>query len=152
MVNFKSKLYLKASYFFYVLLVGLPFFVLYLFPREESQIDPQLFAEALENTLVLSVSVLLLSTLIGCGFAFVQNFYDYPLKKTIHLALMLPLAFPAYVMAFIYLGLLGPSSPWSFFELQGELWFLTLVLVFSLTPYIYFFTSLGLRFVTQGEL
>ena len=66
--------------------------------------------------------------------------------------MLMPLAFPAYVLAFIYLGAMGPSTHWSeYVELQGSLGFLIFVLSLALTPYVYYFSLLGLKSVSQSE-
>lgn len=136
----------------YFLLVLSPLLILFAFPREGIEIDKILFQESLVNTFILAISVLLLSTVLGVSFAVVQYFFKFPYQKIIHVFLMLPLAIPTYVMGFIYLGALGASSDFYFVEMQGQLWFLIVTLSLCLTPYVYFFTYLGLKFVTQSEV
>ena len=64
---------------------------------------------------------------------------------------MLPLAFPAYVFAFIYLAINFEYSYLSWLPLQGQFWFLSFVLIMALSPYVFFFTNIGLRSITRSE-
>ena len=59
------------------------------------------------NTAILLVGTALLATSIGVSMAWITTYFDFPLKKAINVLLMLPLAFPAYIMAFTYKGMLG---------------------------------------------
>ncbi|MFC7205829.1 ABC transporter permease subunit [Comamonas endophytica] len=74
---------------------------------------------------------------------------------------MLPLAIPAYVLAFVQMGLFeyaGPvqallrdafgSSRW-FPDIRGSLWGLVLVLVLAFYPYVYLLARSA--FLTQGR-
>ncbi len=143
---------------FFSLIFVFPLIVLFLSflsQPETVDVDSSLFAEALVNTGLLAFFVLLISGLFGVGFSLIHLLYHYPFKKILNLMMIMPLTFPPYVLAFIYLGVLGPGSSFlneDFFQVQGELWFLVLVLVFSLTPYVYLFCSLGLERVDQSLL
>jgi iron(III) transport system permease protein len=136
----------------YSLLLLTPFLALWAFQGEAQNFDSALFTEAQWNTAFLALGVLVLSTLWGLSFAVINSFYSFAFKPLMHALLLMPLSLPAYVLAFIYLGLFGPHTDWSqFFEIQGEIWFLIFVLSLSLTPYIYYFSNLGLSKVTQSE-
>lgn len=116
-------------------------------------ISQDLFDLARLNTLKLAVGVVFITTLLGGGFAYLYSFYSFPLRRLLHALMLMPLAFPAYVLAFIYLGALGPSTDWSkHVEVQGELWFLIGVLAMALTPYVYYFSCLGFKTISQSEV
>ena len=138
---------------FFFFIFTSPLIVLLFLKPETVAVDPSLFKEAVINTGLLTFSVLLLSGFLGVGFSLVHFLCDYPLKKFLNLMMIMPLTFPPYVLAFIYLGILGPGSYFSegdFLQIQGMLWFLILVLSFSMTPYVYLFCSLGLERVDQS--
>jgi iron(III) transport system permease protein len=148
----KNLLFNKLLQFFYFLILLLPLLVLFFYPTEESNIEKSLFNTALTNTAVIAFCVLIMSTITGLFLATAIHFLEFPFKKLFHIIILLPLAIPAYVLAFIYIGLLGSQSWFYFLNPQGELYFLVLVLSFSLTPYVYYFSLLGLRQVTQNEV
>ena len=59
--------------------------------------------------LLAGVGVLVL--LIGTGAAWLVTAYDFPGRRVLHWALLLPLAMPTYIVAFAYLDLLHPLGP-----------------------------------------
>lgn len=63
------------------------------------------------NTVILVVSVTLLSTVLGVAAAWCISMYDFPGRNFFAWALLLPLAIPGYVMAFVLLGLFDFSGP-----------------------------------------
>ena len=141
---------------FYLLILFSPFWVLLSFGEMESVFKPgessPVFSLAYSNTFWLGLGVLAFTTPLGLWFAYCHCFFQYPFKKTLHRLLFMPMAFPAYVMAFIYLGLFGSSTGWSqWLTLQGELGFLILVLSMALTPYIYYFSVLGFKTLSQNQ-
>ena len=147
-IGFFKNIGLQGVFFF---IFTLPLVVLFFSNPETVNVDSFLFSEAFVNTILLASLVLLFSAFFGIGFSLIHLFYDYPLKKFLNLMMIMPLTFPPYVLAFIYLGILGSGSYFSdFFQVQGKLWFLVLVLSFSLTPYVYLFCGLGLERVDQN--
>ncbi|MFM9916441.1 MAG: ABC transporter permease, partial [Rhizobacter sp.] len=67
------------------------------------------------TTLWLCVGVGLSAAVIGVGTAWLVTHFDFPLRRTFEWALVLPLAMPAYVMAYAYTDLLqfaGPVQGW----------------------------------------
>ena len=65
---------------------------------------------ALQTALLLAgVGVLVL--VIGTGCAWLVSTCDFPGRSVLHWALLLPLAMPAYIVAFAYLDLLHPIGP-----------------------------------------
>jgi iron(III) transport system permease protein len=106
------------------------------------------------TTLWLCAGVALLTTLLGVGTAWLVTHFDFPLRRTFDWMLVLPLAMPAYVMAYTYTDLLqfvGPvqtalrelmgwtRADYRFPEVRstgGAMWMLSLVLY----PYVYMLT------------
>ncbi|MBX9794023.1 MAG: iron ABC transporter permease, partial [Burkholderiaceae bacterium] len=67
------------------------------------------------TTLWLCAGVGLSAAVIGVGTAWLVTHFDFPLRRTFEWALVLPLAMPAYVMAYAYTDLLqfaGPVQGW----------------------------------------
>jgi len=98
------------------LLVSLPIIsvvFLALFPEENAW--PHLLDTVLpsyvKNTLILMAGVGTLSLLIGTGAAWLVSMYDFPAKKYLSWALLLPFAVPAYVIAYVYTDLLEFAGP-----------------------------------------
>jgi len=117
---------------------------------------PQLAAyvlpSAATNTIVLLVGVGVLASVIGVGTAWLVATADFPGRKFFDWALLLPLAIPTYILAYVYLDIVHPLGPiqsslrWlfglsnpqalNFFEIRsmGGVIFL---LGFVLYPYVY---------------
>jgi iron(III) transport system permease protein len=92
-----------------------------------------LLPEALRASLVLAVGVGACTLVLGGGLAALVSFYDFPGRRWLDWALVLPLAMPAYVLVFV---LLGQSDELRFVELRstaGTIAVLSLVLY----PYVY---------------
>ena len=103
------------------------------------------------NTILLMVGVGLLSTLIGVSCAWFVSAYDFPGRRILSWLLILPIAAPAYIIAYVYADLLeyyGPlqSTLRAIFGLEnGQQSFppirnmlgATLMLSFVLYPYVY---------------
>ena len=71
--------------------------------------------EYITTTLWLCVGVGTLAALVGVGTAWLVTHFDFPLRRSFEWALVLPLAMPAYVMAYAYTDLLqfaGPLQSW----------------------------------------
>jgi iron(III) transport system permease protein len=101
------------------------------------------------TSLLLCVSVALGVALVGMGTASAVTLFDFPGRRLFEWALLLPLAMPAYVVAYAYTDFLQFSGPLQVglretFELRGRVfpeirntpgavW----VFTFSLYPYVY---------------
>ena len=97
--------------------------------------------------------------LVGGATAAAVTLFDFPGRRTFEWALLLPLAMPAYVVAYAYTDYLqfsGPLQSWlrASFGLQGRVFpevrslgGAAVVFVFSLYPYVYLLarTALGER-------
>lgn len=120
-----------------------------------------ILGDVLWNTVTLAVVVC-----GGCGFlgvllAFLVEGCRFPGQKILRGLLLLPLAMPTYVTAFVYNGIFSVSGPvQSFFrslapEVYGKgfdfrsLWGVSLVLVLTLYPYVYLLCAAAFR--TQGN-
>jgi iron(III) transport system permease protein len=114
----------------------------------------------LRNTLVLGVAVGIGVTLLGVSLAWLTVMYEFPGRRWLDWALMLPMAMPAYVLAFVVLGLFDFSGPlqqgmhallgdrYSYFDVRHEATVI-LVLVLVLYPYVYMLARSA--FLSQGS-
>jgi len=66
---------------------------------------------AARNTVWLLLGVGGLSACLGSGAAWLVTAYDFPTRRMLNWALLLPLAVPTYIVAFAYLDLLHPIGP-----------------------------------------
>lgn len=66
---------------------------------------------AVRDTLVLLTGVGLLTVGIGTALAWLVTAYEFPGRRTIDWALLLPLAVPTYIVAYAYLDVLHPVGP-----------------------------------------
>ena len=113
--------------------------------------------ELLVNTLWLGLGVGLGVTLLGTGLAWLTAACDFPGRKFFSWALLLPLALPAYVTAFVWIGLLDftGSLPTWLRETYHITWLppirsrggVILVMTLALYPYVY----LTARTAFQGQ-
>lgn len=115
---------------------------------------------ALANTAALLLAVAVGCTAIGTGCAWLNARHDYPGRRLFEWALLLPLALPTYVVAFVAIGLLdyaGPvQSAWrtlsgsraALFSPNGWPWAAAL-LTLCLYPYVYLTVRAAL--LRQGE-
>lgn len=103
------------------------------------------------NSVTLLLGVGTLSVVIGVGTAWLTTLCEFPGRKILQWALLLPLSAPAYIVAFTYSGLLDSTGPvqrllratfgWSY----GEYWFpeihslpgAVFILGLVLYPYVY---------------
>lgn len=66
---------------------------------------------AFQNTLLLLIGVGILVTSLGVGAAWLITAYQFPGRRFLSWALLLPLAVPTYIVAFAYLDILHPIGP-----------------------------------------
>jgi len=69
----------------------------------------------ISNTLLLSLYVAIGVVCIGVPTAWIVAFYRFPGRKTLSWLLLLPMAYPAYILAYTYTGILeyaGPVLTW----------------------------------------
>ena len=108
-------------------------------------------AEYVVNSLLLAAGVGCLALPLGVIPAWLVTLYRFPGSRQLEWALLLPLAMPAYIIAYTYTGMLdvaGPLQSWlrAVFDWQyGDYWFpdirslpgAVLMLALVLYPYIY---------------
>lgn len=116
--------------------------------------------ELVLNTVILVTGVGFGVTLLGVGLAWLTAMCDFPGRRLFDWMLMLPLAIPGYVMAFVFLGLLNYAGP-----VQTALrdWFGPgaglpdvrgapgVITVFSLVLYPYVYMLARAAFLSQGR-
>lgn len=132
-------------------------------PAHWTHLASHVLPEALSNTLVLLLAVGVIVTLLGTVTAWLVTAYDFPGRRILSWALLLPLAVPSYIIAFSYVDLMHPLGP-----IQGTLRAILgidsprglrlpdirsltgciLVLGFVLYPYVYLTTRI--MFQTQA--
>jgi iron(III) transport system permease protein len=76
-----------------------------------SHIASTVLPVALRNTIGLLTGVGVLVAVIGTGTAWLVTAYDFPGRSIISWALVLPLAVPTYIIAYVYLDILHPVGP-----------------------------------------
>ena len=108
-------------------------------------------AEYIGNSLLLALGVGCLSLPLGVIPAWLVTMYRFPGSRQLEWALLMPLAMPAYIIAYTYTGMLdvaGPLQSWlraTFAWQYGDYWFpdirslsgAVLMLSLVLYPYIY---------------
>jgi iron(III) transport system permease protein len=148
------------------LLVAVPLLVVFsgwLQPSTEvwSHLAETLLSQLFLNTIKLVFGVGLGVMLLGVSLAWLTARCDFPGRKLFDWMLMLPLAIPAYVMAFVAIGLLDFSGPVQTALREwfgaGNFWFpeirstggVIFVMVLVLYPYVYMLARTA--FLTQGR-
>lgn len=108
------------------------------------------------NSGLLVLAVALGVTLVGAGAAAAVTLFEFPGRRTFEWALLLPLAMPAYVLAYVYTDALQTSGSLqnmlrAAFGLEGALWpdvrsLPAAVVLFTLAlyPYVYLLTRTAL--------
>ena len=108
-------------------------------------------AEYVTNSLLLAFGVGCLALPLGVIPAWLVTLYRFPCSRQLEWSLLLPLAMPAYIIAYTYTGMLdvaGPLQSWlraAFAWQYGDYWFpdirslpgAVLMLSLVLYPYIY---------------
>ena len=114
----------------------------------------------LKNTLVLFLGVGSWTLVLGVSLAWLTSVCEFPGRRWLDWALMLPLAIPTYVVAFVFLALtdyagplqslwrdwLGPETP--FLPVRGSLG-VVFVMTAVLYPYVYMLARS--TFIAQGR-
>ena len=76
-----------------------------------------LLYDYISNTLFIVFFVSLFSTIIGVSCAWIVVMYDFRLKNIFKWLLVMPIALPTYISAYIYVGIMEPSGfIFEFFE------------------------------------
>lgn len=115
--------------------------LLSLAPASLLEIPTHLLSEYSLNTLWLALGTGVVSLLIGVPTAWYTATYNFPGRKVFSWALTLPLAIPAYIMAFIYKGIFDPfGTLHRWFGVHAgidNIAVLSLLMGLSLYPYVY---------------
>ena len=116
-----------------------------------SHLAQTVLGEFLRNTLMMMLSVGIGVAVIGVATAWLTSMTDFPGRRVFEWALVLPLAMPAYVLAYVYtdfLQFVGPVQSWlreAFEWRRGDYWFpdvrsvggACVMFVLVLYPYVY---------------
>jgi iron(III) transport system permease protein len=70
-----------------------------------------LLPDALRTSVVLALGVGLVCLPLGCGLALLVSFWDFPGRRWLDWALVLPMAMPSYVLVYVVLGQYGLAQP-----------------------------------------
>lgn len=123
--------------------------------------------QVLKNTVILLLMVTMISGVIGTALAWVTSMYRFPGQRFFAWALMLPLAMPAYVLAFVTVGIVDFSGPLQTALRESgfttaipsvrNVWGAGLVLSLAFYPYVYLlarqaFLSQGRRAIEAGQM
>ncbi|HZJ91550.1 MAG TPA: iron ABC transporter permease [Thiopseudomonas sp.] len=151
--------------FFFAALVCLPISVLLLsWHSVDTQIWNHLWetqmVRLISNTVILIAGVGIGVTLLGVSLAWLTSLCEFPGRRWLDWALMLPFAIPAYVLAFVFVGLLDYAGPVQ--SLMRE-WFGSgiqfprvrstggVITVFTLVFYPYVYLLARTAFLAQGK-
>ena len=110
--------------------------------------------EYIRNSFLLAIGVAFGTFIIGVPAAWLCALYSFPGKRLLELLLLLPLAMPAYIIAYTYTGILdftGPLQTYlrdTFHWQYGDYWFPEIrslggaiaMLSFVFYPYVYLLT------------
>jgi iron(III) transport system permease protein len=80
-------------------------------PELWSHLADTVLPDYLLNSLLLAVGAGVLALLLGGSLGFLLHFYRFPGRDLFNLLLILPLALPAYIIAYSYTALLDFSGP-----------------------------------------
>lgn len=114
----------------------------------------------LKNTLMLMLGVGVMVMLLGVSLAWLTAVCEFPGRKWLDWALVLPLAVPTYVVAFVSLGLMSYSGPVLTLWRQvfgAQAWYpeirstLGVILVMSAVLYPYVYMLSRSAFLQQGR-
>jgi iron(III) transport system permease protein len=75
------------------------------------QIAGSLLPEAVRTSVLLGLGVGAGTLLVGGGLALLVSFWDFPGRRWLDWALVLPMAMPGYVLVFVVLGQYGMATP-----------------------------------------
>jgi iron(III) transport system permease protein len=130
----------------------------------EQEIWEHLLATKLDrlalNTLMLVLGVGIGVVLLGVSMAWLTTLCEFPGRRFFEWALMLPLAIPGYVMAFVFIGILNFAGPVQTFlraRFGNNIWFpdvqgaIGVITILSLVLYPYVYMLARSAFLNQGR-
>jgi iron(III) transport system permease protein len=130
---------LKFFLFLFLSILVLPiasisFYLLSPTPEVWQHLRSTVLSTYVTNTILLTSSVLVGTSILGIPLAWLTSMYQFPCKKIFEWALLFPFAFPSYILAYVYY-----SHKEKFIELNS---FLAATVIMSLAfyPYVYLFS------------
>ncbi|OGS99724.1 MAG: ABC transporter permease [Gallionellales bacterium RIFCSPLOWO2_12_FULL_59_22] len=146
-------------------LVVVPLLVVFsslLSPEEEiwAHLAEHVLPGLLLNTFWLVLGVAAGTVVLGVSLAWLAAVCEFPGRRFFAWAMLLPMALPAYVSAFVFVGLLdftGPVQTWLREIFGANIWFPRIrstggvIAVMSLTLYPYVYLLAKNAFATQGK-
>lgn len=126
------------------------------------QLAETVLAEFVVNSLLVAGGTAILAIVIGTGTAWLVTMQAFPGRAAFEVALLLPLAMPAYLIGYVYTDLFevaGPVQTWirsSFGLRYGEYWFPDIrsvygaILMFGLVLYPYVYVLARAAFLEQS--
>ncbi|WP_258549095.1 iron ABC transporter permease [Thalassospira profundimaris] len=136
-----------------------------LFPTENiwPHLASTMLPRYLSNTFILMIGVGIGVTLMGVSSAWVVTMCRLPGKRFFEWAMLLPMAVPAYIVAYVYTDLLEYAGPvqgairaWFGFQNARDYWFPDIrtkggaIIVLSLTLYPYVYMLARAAFLSQS--
>ena len=156
--SLSSVLEFSAPVIAAVICIPLLFIAMHIFSVESGELWRHLadtvLADYITNSLVLMIGVSVVTLMLGVPSAWFVSICEFPGRRIFSWALLLPLAFPAYIIAYTYTGILdypGVVQSW-LREVTGwgygEYWFFEIrslggaiaMLGLVLYPYVYLLT------------
>lgn len=125
-----------------------------------SHLSRYVLPDVIANTVKLVVGVALIGGVLGTLLAWLTAMCEFPGRRFFDWALLLPLAIPAYVLAFVAVGFLdyaGPLQSWIRAVSGSSAWFPPIrstggtIMVLSLALYPYVYLLARSAFLTQGR-
>ena len=150
MHNLKIWNYLSIPWLVFTLTFFVIFFLLaFLVEVDSSYLSRNYLNKLFLNTIILSFGSAILSAIIAVPLAILVTFYKFPGHKFFSWSLSLSIAFPAYVYAFIYVGIFEYASPVSEYLRNfnislpqiKNIYGASLIMAMALFPYIFLLTK-----------
>jgi|TARA_B110001450_G_C17658206_1_gene496155 iron(III) transport system permease protein len=149
-----KKVFIKSNFLIglLALTVALPIFVVssaWLLPGTDlwSHFAQTLLPDLVTSTLILLIGVGIGVSILGTILAYLVVMVEFPGRAWLEWALFLPFAIPAYVLAFVYLGVFdysGYAQVWlreylgiPGFDIRSGYWAIILTFVLVFYPYVY---------------
>ena len=159
MQNLKEWTYISLPWLAFALFFFIAFFFLAFFQEVDTKyISSNYLTGLFFNTVLLSFGSAILSAVIAVPLAILVTFYKFPGHKFFSWSLSLSIAFPAYVYAFIFVGIFEYASPVSEYLRQfginlpsiKNIYGASLVMSMALFPYIFLLAKAQLSNVGLG--
>jgi len=113
-----------------------------------------MFYDALWNTVIMAVGMVIIAVPLGAGLAFLLTRTDVRFRKTLEVVVLVPMFISAIVLAFGYTVSVGPSgfitmlsrhifgaAPWTLYSLTG----IVIVTGLAHVPHVYLYVAAAMR-------